>query len=280
MYMYIGASGKNSEGFWERTYAYVQDVHQTQGLHITLYLALVGILYFAYISSSEILCIMSAEISISEKRNEVKDSKKMKKNEKKKTEKKVVSENIQNQEKSRKDTDVTVTSPLAVDNLSTFESKINQDEVKFTPLILVLIYIFYFIIFHNLANLPLGDKLLFGVHQRFWMQPNVLLFIIAGVGFDILSKLLKNFCVYVWENIFLIKNGIKNEKNGNVITKKYSKLNFIVNVLTNLIAIVIVTQQLEKWYFIYAFVNVYAYDMYKFIYKYFVYIHIYIYRYR
>jgi hypothetical protein len=47
-----------------------------------------------------------------------------------------------------------------------FQSNIHESETKWTPLIIVLTLVFYFIIFHNLANLPLGDRLLFGVHQR------------------------------------------------------------------------------------------------------------------
>eukprot|EP00606_Chrysophyceae_sp_TOSAG23-5_P000375 GSChrysophyteH2.ASY1.ANO1.179.1 assembled CDS len=57
-------------------------------------------------------------------------------------------------------------------------------DAQWTPLVLLLTQCFYFAIFHTLSNLPLGDKLLFGVHQRFWMQPNVLLFTWVGVGFN------------------------------------------------------------------------------------------------
>lgn len=42
--------------------------------------------------------------------------------------------------------------------------------------------VFYIAIFHKLGNLPLGNKLLFGVHQRFWMHPNILMFLFGGVG--------------------------------------------------------------------------------------------------
>ena len=65
---------------------------------------------------------------------------------------------------------------------------ISTHDTVFTAPFLVVVYVFYFGIFHSLANLPLGDKLLYGIHQRFWMQPNVLLFCFAGVGF--------NYCTY------------------------------------------------------------------------------------
>ena len=48
-------------------------------------------------------------------------------------------------------------------------------------------YLFYMLVFHSLANMPLGEGLLFGVQMRFWQQPNVIVFIWAGVG---LSSLL------------------------------------------------------------------------------------------
>lgn len=37
-------------------------------------------------------------------------------------------------------------------------------------------------VFHFLSNMPLDDKLLFGVHARFWQQPNVIAFTLLGVG--------------------------------------------------------------------------------------------------
>lgn len=41
---------------------------------------------------------------------------------------------------------------------------------------------FYLVVFHSLANLPLSNKLLFGIHQRFWMHPNILVYILLGIG--------------------------------------------------------------------------------------------------
>lgn len=42
--------------------------------------------------------------------------------------------------------------------------------------------ILYLVVFHYLSNLPLNNNLFFGVHQRFWMHPNLLCFVLAGVG--------------------------------------------------------------------------------------------------
>jgi hypothetical protein len=45
-----------------------------------------------------------------------------------------------------------------------------SDWVALSAMILILTLLFYFLVFHSLANLPLDDPLLYGVHQRFWMQ--------------------------------------------------------------------------------------------------------------
>lgn len=48
--------------------------------------------------------------------------------------------------------------------------------------------IFYLIVFHSLSNLPLDNALYFGIHQRFWMHPNILAFIIFGIGMNYLLQ--------------------------------------------------------------------------------------------
>ncbi|KAG5193112.1 hypothetical protein JKP88DRAFT_240753 [Tribonema minus] len=40
----------------------------------------------------------------------------------------------------------------------------------------------YLVVFHALSNMPLHDPLLFGVHARFWQQPNLLAFALAGAA--------------------------------------------------------------------------------------------------
>lgn len=50
--------------------------------------------------------------------------------------------------------------------------------------VLLFTYAFYMIVFHSLANLPLSEGLTYGVHMRFWQQPNVVVFIWFGIGLD------------------------------------------------------------------------------------------------
>ncbi|CAN0331157.1 unnamed protein product, partial [Hapterophycus canaliculatus] len=40
----------------------------------------------------------------------------------------------------------------------------------------------YLVVFHWLSNMPLDDPLLFGVHARFWMQPNMVVFVFFLFG--------------------------------------------------------------------------------------------------
>lgn len=59
------------------------------------------------------------------------------------------------------------------------EIEVNTDSVG---MVLVLSYVFYIIVFHSLSNMPLNEELLYGVQARFWMQPNILVFLFAGFG--------------------------------------------------------------------------------------------------
>jgi len=49
-----------------------------------------------------------------------------------------------------------------------------------TSMVTLASLIFYLVVFHSLSNLPLSNPLLFGIHQRFWMHPNILMFIMNG----------------------------------------------------------------------------------------------------
>jgi hypothetical protein len=47
---------------------------------------------------------------------------------------------------------------------------------------LVVLFTFYMLVFHSLSNLPLNERLLYGVHMRFWQQPNIIAFVWLGLG--------------------------------------------------------------------------------------------------
>ena len=53
---------------------------------------------------------------------------------------------------------------------------------------LVVCYVFYALVFHSLANLPIKVPLFLAVHARFWQMPNSTLFLFVALGFDLLSR--------------------------------------------------------------------------------------------
>ena len=75
----------------------------------------------------------------------------------------------------------TIIKPEHAENQSTFDHEgvgMGSD----VCLALLFAFVFYELGFHSLSNLPLENPLLFGIHARFWMQPNVLLFTWVGIG--------------------------------------------------------------------------------------------------
>ena len=69
------------------------------------------------------------------------------------------------------------------------DSAINLAEGQaYIPPVVIATLCFYFLVFHSLSNLPLDNPLLYGVHQRFWMQPSVILFAMGGIGFNTALK--------------------------------------------------------------------------------------------
>lgn len=49
--------------------------------------------------------------------------------------------------------------------------------------VLMACLVFYMVFFNWRANLDLSNPLLAGVQERFWMQPNLLFAMAAGVGY-------------------------------------------------------------------------------------------------
>lgn len=59
------------------------------------------------------------------------------------------------------------------------------------PTALLVALVLYLAVFHWLSNMPLDDPLLFGIHARFWMQPNILVFVFSGTGFFWAANLIR-----------------------------------------------------------------------------------------
>ena len=57
-----------------------------------------------------------------------------------------------------------------------------QGRKKFAPMLLLIMFFVYILVFHSLSNLPLDKAMPFEVHRRFWMQPNIILCVWIGIG--------------------------------------------------------------------------------------------------
>lgn len=163
--LFSGAAGKDTEGLWQRNEAYVNDLMNTQSLQVCAALAVVGLVCSILMPRSNTSNITSAG-ELDQAAKPSKASKKLRKPE------------------------VAVVVNQAASGSCGQGLQVSAAEAAWTPLVLLLTQLFYLFVFHSLSNLPLKDKLLYGVHQRFWMQPNVLTFIWVGVGFNALLHLL------------------------------------------------------------------------------------------
>ena len=135
----------------------------------------------------------------------------------------------QNQKKTNKNKSPIKEKEVVTNNVP----QISPFEASYTPLALIFTQFFYFAIFHSLSNLPLNEKLLYGVHQRFWMQPAILSFSLAGVGVDQIT----DFIV----KLLQVRLETKNPKWDGIFTK-------IIIYMQVFFAIGIVHFQFKKWY--------------------------------
>ena len=203
--LFSGAQGQDTEGLWVRNAAYAHDAMFVQGLYVCPTLAVVAILCWRRVSepapvsaptpttasasaSAEVEATGGASAAAETKPGHdtamqaapaAVDAKKAPeeamggKKDKKRTPGKTTAHAVPT---------AAAAAPLLGD------CSVSPSEANYTPLLFLLTQLFYFGIFHTLANLPLGNKLLYGIHQRFWMQPNVLMFAWAGIGYDLVFR--------------------------------------------------------------------------------------------
>jgi hypothetical protein len=92
-------------------------------------------------------------------------------------------------------------------------------------------FVFYILVFHSLANLPLDSPMPFAVHARFWMQPNIILCIFSGCGVSSLIGgveahlpqvhrfVYSTFCTAIlWVSIlYYNRNGFQHRLGGSIV---------------------------------------------------------------
>ena len=190
--------------------AYFSDLLYTQGLYIALPLALIGVLSWrrlSFTTTSDSPATEASQHTPPSSSTLITETAVLKKKEKNgahsKNNGKHVKNGTENDFGAKSDVDsadgsaarmLSIWDCVLSPKCSTSESDCGVliSEANWTPIVLFLTQCFYFLVFHNLANLPLGDRLLFGVHQRFWMQPNVLTFMWAGIGFNEVVRLISH----------------------------------------------------------------------------------------
>lgn len=128
--LYSGNSGKQAESMIERTVAYLEDLHSMQGLCVAPILAFVGVVYWARSVPAGL-----EHAKIGEGAEPGSNAKRV----------------------------ASCRAALHKPSLT-----LARDMGQYTPTIIAATQVFYFVVFHSLSNLPLSDKLLYGIHQRFW----------------------------------------------------------------------------------------------------------------
>lgn len=168
--LFSGNSGQQTAGLMERTFAYFYDVLVTQGMGVVLPFALM-FTYFVFVEY--VSPFFAGKKTLLARRNVA----------------------MQAKNKGKKKTAVAVESVSSGSKIGDekLSSVIDLTEGRYIPVVLIATLSFYFLVFHSLSNLPLDNPLLYGVHQRFWMQPNVILFLMAGLGFNtVMGKVLSS----------------------------------------------------------------------------------------
>lgn len=169
--LFSGETGRNSEGMIPRTFAFIHDLTYYQAPHYVVPYLLV-FAAVAYIVTLSFTFYVNPVVSVDPSEY-------------------MASSNSSKKPSKKSGIKSAVSKPRDIILFSAEISIIDENvEYSLMPLVLILTLVFYLAVFHSLANLPLSDKLLYGVHQRFWMQPNVIVFILVGFGFDALNSFL------------------------------------------------------------------------------------------
>ena len=171
--LFSGASGRNVEGFWERTNAYLLDIANTQGVYSLIpLLSFVGGLAWLMINllqSIESIKPLPQNTVLTSPAVSNRSSRKKKNSS---TPMHISTTTSSSSSKSPADVKTIVSkmdsksSTLEEFSVVKLGDLISAAECSLIPGVFILSQLFYFGIFHSLANLPLNDKLLYGIHQR------------------------------------------------------------------------------------------------------------------
>ncbi|RYH19587.1 DUF2723 domain-containing protein [archaeon] len=217
--LFSGAAGKNAEGFGVRQVAYMKDLVNVQGSVYVTVLACLGMLAILFVARVESTAqVLSSKGTVSRA---------------------VQIGGRQTTSKPRsKDGKKAIPTPISTEPVSPSPTSLQVDktECSYVYVVFVCTHLFYLCVFHSLANLPLGDKLLYGVHQRFWMQPNVVYFMYVGFGLE-----------YVWKIVEKVVVG-RGEGGHNKVSSTSSSSSGLANKRTLLRLLVVAAVALLSYY--------------------------------
>ena len=126
-------------------------------------------------------------------------------------------------------------------------TRTNSQMPRTVTLMIIGAYLFYMIVFHYLANLPIDEGLLYGVQARFWQQPNTITFLWAGIGLAWVSHCTSLHAHETFLNLY--RSAILNFSSTNkVLAKLFHKLHFpyLAHFLAAALVIVQVTRSYQK----------------------------------
>ncbi len=170
--LFSGAAGKKTESMISRSIAYLKDATFVQGLYVTPGLAIVGISAWIALSlpkrsgtSNKIVGMNSKKLSGNARSSKASKHLMVKTN---LTEGAVTlacatTDNSANAPQSSSSS--SSSEWWHVSSFDRFTCYFHTSDDCYTPLVLCCTQVFYFVVFHSLSNLPLSDKLLYGVHQ-------------------------------------------------------------------------------------------------------------------
>lgn len=180
--LFSGKVGKQNENLWQRNNAFWHDFHHNQILYPFSYFLFIGIISsiiiglwydLSYQRKNDVIPIVTTNNNSKPSTTTDKGKKASKKT------------------KTPTRSSITETDTTATTTEEAIYPLVSDVECKWTPLIIFLTEVFYFIVFHSLSNLPLSDRLLYGVHQRFWMQPMIVCCIWIGIGVNSIVLIIK-----------------------------------------------------------------------------------------
>jgi hypothetical protein len=95
-------------------------------------------------------------------------------------------QNKSNSKKRKKEENTTVEIPVEAPVVQMEGNERENNSIKKRLFLIVLGgWIYYLLIWHCIfSNLPLSSPMPYNVHSRFWMQPNILLFVMYGVAIE------------------------------------------------------------------------------------------------